>query len=75
MTTKRSIELTAGESCLIGGAKVTLLEKSGKRARIVVRAPSDLPIVHPITDSNHSAHECASSPEVGKEQAHGQHPV
>lgn len=71
--TKRTIELAAGDSALIGGARITLVEKSGKRARIVVQAPSGIPIVHPIT--NPSAHECASSAFVAKEPAHGQHPL
>ena len=66
---KRFIELVAGESLLIGGAHVTLLEKSGKRARIVVQAPQHVQIQHPIT--NPSAHECASSPKQGKEHTHG----
>ena len=48
--TKRTIELAAGDSALIGGARITLVEKSGKRARIVVQAPSGIPIVHPITN-------------------------
>ena len=71
--TKRIIELAAGESALIGGARITLVEKSGKRARIVVQAPSEVQILHPIT--NPSAHECASSPELGKEHTHGKYPV
>lgn len=71
--TKRIIELAAGDSALIGGARITLVEKSGKRARIVVQAPAEVPIQHPIT--NPSAHECASSPITGKEQSHGKYPV
>lgn len=70
---KRTIELAAGDSALIGGARITLVEKSGKRARIVVQAPSGIPIVHPIT--NPSAHECASSPSKGKELPHGKYPI
>ena len=66
--TKRIIELAAGDSALIGGARLTLVEKSGKRARIVVQAPSGVQIQHPIP--NPSAHECASSPVKGKEQSH-----
>ena len=73
MTTSRSIELEAGESALIGGARVTLVHKSGRRARLVVNAPEQTKIVHPIT--NPCAHECASSPEQGKEHIHGQYPV
>ena len=71
--TKRTIELAAGDSVLIGGARITLVEKSGKRARIVVQAPSGTPIVHPIT--NPSAHECASSPKTGKELSHGKYAI
>ena len=70
---KRFIDLVVGDSALIGGARVTLIEKSGKRARIVVQAPDSVQIVHPITHP--SAHECASSPDVGKEFSHGKHPV
>lgn len=70
---KRTIELAAGDSALIGGARITLVEKSGKRARIVVQAPSGIPIVHPIT--NPSAHECASSPKTGKELSHGKYAI
>ncbi|MFA9283769.1 hypothetical protein ACCQ08_03220 [Comamonas sp. SY3] len=71
--TKRTIELAAGDAALIGGARITLVEKSGKRARIVIEAPSTVQIQHPI--SNPSAHECASSPQTGKEQSHGKYPV
>lgn len=70
---KRTIELIAGDSALIGGARITLVEKSGRRARIVIEAPEQVPIVHPI--SKPSAHECASSPQTGKEQSHGKYPV
>lgn len=45
---KRVIELDAGDSALIGGACITLVEKSGRRARIVIQAPEYVPIVHPI---------------------------
>ena len=71
--TKRVIELVAGDCALIGGARITLVEKSGKRARIVIEAPSEVTIQHPIT--NPSAHECASSPDQGKEHPHGQYPL
>lgn len=73
MIKNRSIELTAGESALIGGTRITLVHKSGKRARIVVQAPEQVQIVHPIP--NLSAHECASSPGTGKEHTHGQYPL
>lgn len=70
---RRYIELAAGDSFSVGGATVTLQQKSGKRARIVVQAPSGIPIVHPIT--NPSAHECASSPKTGKELSHGKYAI
>ncbi len=73
MTRRRTIELDAGTSVLIGGARVTLLEKSGRRARVVIAAPEDVKIVHPITTTT-SAHECASLP-ADKENPHGQYPV
>ncbi|WP_202758265.1 hypothetical protein [Delftia acidovorans] len=73
--TRRTIELNAGDSALIGGARITLVEKSGRRARIVIEAHEQVPIVHPIR--NPSAHECASLPAAAraKEPHHGQHPV
>ncbi|WP_156516934.1 hypothetical protein [Delftia sp. GW456-R20] len=70
---RRTIELSAGDSALIGAARITLVEKSGRRARIVIEAPAQVPIVHPL--NNPSAHECASSPSTGKEHSHGQYPV
>ena len=72
MTRLRTVELDAGTSVLIGGARVTLLEKSGRRARMVIAAPEDVKIVHPI--SNPGAHECASLP-ADKEPPHGQHSI
>ncbi len=72
--TKRVIELAAGESALIGSARITLVEKSGRRARIVVQATEDVQIQHPITKP--CAHECASQPYMGKEHTdHGKHPL
>lgn len=71
--TRRTIELAAGDCAMIGGARITLLEKSGRRARIVIEAPEQVQIVHPFNKP--SAHECASSPATGKEQSHGQYPV
>lgn len=71
--TRRTIELIAGECALIGGARITLVEKSGRRARIVIDAPKQVQIIHPINKPG--AHECASSPSQGKEHPHGQYPV
>lgn len=72
-TTKLHVELAAGQSLTIGGAVVTLEHKSGQRARLTVVAPADLQIIRPKTKP--SAHECASSPDMGKEHYHGKHPV
>lgn len=73
MSKNLTIELTAGESVLIGDARITLVQKSGRRARFVVSAPEQVKIVHPI--NNHSAQECASSPDQGKEHTHGEYAV
>lgn len=70
---KRVIELAAGDSALIGGARITLVEKSGKRARILVQAPSCTPITHPLPIP--SAHECVSSAVTAKEHTHGKYPL
>lgn len=76
-TTKFHIELAAGQSITVGNTIVTLQHKSGQRARLLVQAPTDTPVTHPGHSpiSNPSAHECAPSPELGKEHTHGQHPV
>ena len=72
-TTKFHIELAAGQSITVGDTIVTLQHKSGQRARLLVQAPADTRVTHPVRNpiSNLSAHECASSPPRGsKEQAH-----
>lgn len=70
-TTTRYIELAAGESLQVAGCTITLVKKSGQRARISVHAAPGQQIVHPIP----SAHECAPTPAPGKEHPHGQHPL
>lgn len=67
--TLRHIELTAGESLQVAGCTITLVRKSGQRARLSVSAAPGLQIVHPIP----RAHECA--PPVKEEPHHGQHPL
>ena len=69
---KLHVELRIGETLHIGNSTVTLEKKSGQRARLLVQAPADIPVTHPGRNpiSNLSAHECASSPELGKEQSH-----
>ena len=65
------IDLRVGESLRLGDAVLTLKEKSGRLARLTVRAPGAVQV-----RQQPSAQECASSPQRGsKEQAHGQHPV
>ena len=74
--TKFHIELAAGQSIAVGDTTVTLQHKSGQRARLLVQAPADTKITQTgLKPATPSAHECASSPEQGKEHAHGQHPL
>lgn len=75
--TKFHIELAAGQSITVGDTTVTLQHKSGQRARLLVQAPTNTPVTHPGRNptSNLSAHECAPSPELGKEHTHGKYPV
>lgn len=73
-TTTRHIELRAGESLLVAGCRITLIQKSGQRARISVQAAPGLDVVHPVPPSYQQprAHECASSHEGA---THGKHPL
>ena len=65
------IDLRVGQSLRLGDAVVTLQEKSGRMARLTVRAPGAVQV-----RQQPGAQERASSPHWGnKEQAHGQHPV
>lgn len=65
------IDLRVGQSLRLGDAVVTLKEKSGRMARLTVRAPEAVQV-----RQQPGAQECASSPHWGsKEQAHGQHSV
>ena len=75
--TKFHIELVVGQSITVGDTIVTLQHKSGQRARLLVQAPANTPVTHPGRNpvSNPSAHECAPSPELGKEHTHGKYPV
>lgn len=40
------LEILPGEYITIGEAVVTLMEKSGRRARLEISAPEDMPIRH-----------------------------
>lgn len=65
------IDLRVGQSLRLGDAVVTLQGKSGRMARLTVRAPEAVQL-----RQQPGAQECASSPHRGsKEQAHGQHSV
>lgn len=74
---KLHVELRIGETLHIGTSTVTLEKKSGQRARLLVQ--SDVGIHMNIQNAGHkpntnpSAHECAPSPELGKEHTHGKH--
>lgn len=57
-------ELRAGQTLKIGDAVLTLVDKSGKKARLTIVAPQETRISVP-----HRAQECAPK----QEQAHGQH--
>ena len=65
------IDLRVGERLRLGDAVVTLKEKSGRLARLTVRAPGAVQV-----RQQPGAQECAPTPHRGsKEQAHGQHPL
>ena len=62
------IDLRVGQSLRVGDAVLTLQEKSGRLARLTVRAPEAVQ----VRQQQPGAQECASSPQRGsKEQAHG----
>lgn len=61
------IDLRVGESLRLGDAVLTLKEKSGRLARLTVRAPGAVQV-----RQQPGAQECAPTPQRGsKEQAHG----
>ena len=61
------IDLRVGQSLRVGDAVLTLKEKSGRLARLTVRAPGAVQV-----RQQPGAQECASSPQRGsKEQTHG----
>lgn len=59
------IDLRVGQSLRLGDAVVTLQEKSGRMARLTVRAPEAVQV-----RQQPSAQECASQPDKGKEHPH-----
>ena len=65
------IDLRVGQSLRLGDAVLTLQEKSGRMARLTVRAPEAVQ----VRQQQPGAHECASSPGTGKEHTHGQYPL
>ena len=61
------IDLRVGESLRLGDAVLTLKEKSGRLARLTVRAPGAVQV-----RQQPGAQECASSPQRGsKEHTYG----
>lgn len=68
------LDMSLGQSLLIGDTRVSLVKKHGQAAHLRIEAPPSVRIRRP-EPSNTSALECASSPEQGKEHIHGQHPV
>ena len=66
------IELSAGDAIQVGDATITLIEKSGRRARLTVQASACTAVTRqPATTP--SAQECA--PSKPKEPIHGQYPI
>ena len=76
---KLHVELRIGETLHIGNSTVTLEKKSGQRARLLVQSDAGIRMIPQTAghkpNTNLSAHECAPSPELGKEHTHGQHPL
>ena len=60
------IDLRVGQSLRLGDAVLTLQEKSGRMARLTVRAPEAVQ----VRQQQPGAQECASSTTTGKEQSH-----
>lgn len=44
---KLSVDVKVGETLSVGGANITLMQKSGQLARLVVSAPRETKIVTP----------------------------
>lgn len=64
------IDIAKGQSLRIGDAVLTVLEKSGSRARLQIQAPSSV-----VIKRQSCAQECASTPEKGKEHTNGKYLV
>lgn len=69
------IELSAGDAIQVGDATITLVEKSGRRARLTVQASACTAVTRQPATTTPSALECASSALTAKEHTHGQHPI
>ena len=67
-----SIDLRIGETLCVGDARIRLERKDGRRVRLLVQAPRTTKIQPPAKPRTQ---ECALTPNSGKEQAHGQHPL
>lgn len=71
--TMMHIELSTGDAIQVGHATITLVEKSGKRARLTVQAPACTTVTRQPATTTPSAQECA--PSTPKECLHGQYLV
>lgn len=68
------VDLSLGQSLTIGDTRVSLVKKHGQAAHLRIDAPPAVRIRRPVSPQP-GALECASSPEQGKEHAHGKHAV
>lgn len=57
-TSTLHVDLRVGQYVQVGDARIMLAKKDGQRARLVIQAPRDLPIKHPLPTTG--AQECAS---------------
>ena len=67
------IELSAGDAIQVGDTTITLIEKSGRRARLTVQASACTAVTRQPATTTPSALECA--PSTPKEPTHGQYPL
>ena len=68
------VDLNLGQSLHIGDTRVSLVKKHGQASHLRIDAPAGVNIRRP-QNPKPGALECASLPEQGKEQAHGQRTI
>lgn len=75
--TRMKVDLKVGETLIIGDTKVSLEQKSGQLARLVIVAPDDMPIQPPGTRQRATEASTArkSALHIDKEHTHGEHAV